>query len=389
MENNFKMVAKTLFGFEELLAKELKQLGAQAVTIGVRHVSFLGDKGFMYKANLGLRTAIKILKPIANFKVSNENDLYTKIKAIPWENYLKSDGSLAVGATLNGDTFTHSQYVSLKTKDAIVDRFRDQTGERPNVDLRFPDLKIDIHIDRHFCTVSLDSSGESLHKRGYKIATNIAPINEVLAAGLIMLSGWDGQSDFMDPMCGSGTVLIEAAMIACNIPPNLMRNEFGFERWEDWDVDLFEKIEESLLSKTRDFHHKIMGFDKSPSAVEKATQNVENAKLEDFIYIKHEDFFKTQKGGEEHLHMVFNPPYGERLDIEMETFYSSIGSTLKHKYPGTHAWMISSNLEALKHVGLRPSRKIKLFNAKLEARFSKYEMYAGTKKTHKLEAKND
>ena len=389
MENNFKMVAKTLFGFEELLAKELKQLGAQAVTIGVRHVSFVGDKGFMYKANLGLRTAIKILKPIAKFKVINENDLYNKVKAIAWENYLKSDGSLAVGATLNGDTFTHSQYVSLKTKDAIVDRFRDQTGERPNVDLRFPDLKIDIHIDRHFCTVSLDSSGESLHKRGYKIATNIAPINEVLAAGLIMLSGWDGQSDFMDPMCGSGTVLIEAAMIACNIPPNLMRNEFGFERWEDWDVDLFEKIEESLLSKTRDFHHKIMGFDKSPSAVEKANQNVENAKLEDFIYIKHEDFFKTQKGGEEHLHMVFNPPYGERLDIEMETFYSSIGSTLKHKYPGTHAWMISSNLEALKHVGLRPSRKIKLFNAKLEARFSKYEMYAGTKKTHKLEANND
>ena len=389
MENNFKMVAKTLFGFEELLAKELKQLGAQAVTTGVRHVSFEGDKGFMYKANIGLRTAIKILKPIAKFKVINENDLYTKIYAIPWENYLKPDGSLAVGATLNGDTFTHSQYVSLKTKDAIVDRFRDKSGERPNVDLRFPDLKIDIHIDRHFCTVSLDSSGESLHKRGYKVVTNIAPINEVLAAGLIMLSGWDGQSDFMDPMCGSGTVLIEAAMIACNIPPNLMRNEFGFERWEDWDVDLFEKIEESLLSKTRDFHHKIMGFDKSPSAVQKAIQNVENAKLEDFIYIKHEDFFKTQKGGEEHLHMVFNPPYGERLDIEMETFYGSIGSTLKHKYPGTNAWMISSNLEALKHIGLRPSRKIKLFNAKLEARFSKYEMYAGTKKIHKLKAQKD
>ena len=387
MDNNFKMVAKTLFGFEELLAKELKQLGAQAVTTGVRHVSFVGDKGFMYKANIGLRTAIKILKPVAKFKVINENDLYTKINAIPWENYLKSDGSLAVGATLNGDTFTHSQYVSLKTKDAIVDRFRDRSGQRPNVDLRFPDLKIDIHIDRHFCTVSLDSSGESLHKRGYKVATNIAPINEVLAAGLVLLSGWDGQSDFMDPMCGSGTVLIEAAMIACNIPPNLMRNEFGFERWEDWDVDLFEKIEDSLLSKTRDFHHKIMGFDKSPSAVEKAIQNIENAKLEDFIYIKHEDFFKTQKGGSAHLHIVFNPPYGERLDIEMENFYGSIGSTLKHKYPGTHAWMISSNMEALKHIGLRPSRKIKLFNAKLEARFLKYEMYSGTKKIHKLKAK--
>ena len=389
MENNFKMVAKTLFGFEELLAKELTQLGAQSVKIGVRHVSFVGDKGFMYKANMGIRTAIKILKPISTFKVINETELYNKINALPWENYLKSDGTLAVGATLNGDTFTHSQYVALKTKDAIVDRFRDQTGERPNVDLRFPDLKIDIHIDRHFCTVSLDSSGESLHKRGYKIATNIAPINEVLAAGLVMLSGWDGQSDFMDPMCGSGTVLVEAAMIACNIPPNLMRNEFGFERWEDWDVDLFEKIEESLLSKTRDFHHKIMGFDKSPSAVEKAIQNVENSKLDDFIYIKHEDFFKTQKGGDAHLHMVFNPPYGERLDIDMESFYGSIGSTLKHKYPGTNAWMISSNMEALKHIGLRPSRKIKLFNAKLEAKFVKYEMYEGTKKTHKLESKTN
>jgi len=389
MENNFKMVAKTLFGFEELLAKELTQLGAQSVKIGVRHVSFVGDKGFMYKANMGIRTAIKILKPISTFKVINETELYNKINALPWENYLKSDGTLAVGATLNGDTFTHSQYVALKTKDAIVDRFRDQTGERPNVDLRFPDLKIDIHIDRHFCTVSLDSSGESLHKRGYKIATNIAPINEVLAAGLVMLSGWDGQSDFMDPMCGSGTVLVEAAMIACNIPPNLMRNEFGFERWEDWDVDLFEKIEESLLSKTRDFHHKIIGFDKSPSAVEKAIQNVENSKLDDFIYIKHEDFFKTQKGGDAHLHMVFNPPYGERLDIDMESFYGSIGSTLKHKYPGTNAWMISSNIEALKHIGLRPSRKIKLFNAKLEAKFVKYEMYEGTKKTHKLASKDN
>jgi len=389
MENNFKMVAKTLFGFEELLAKELTQLGAQSVKIGVRHVSFVGDKGFMYKANMGIRTAIKILKPISTFKVINETELYNKINALPWENYLKSDGTLAVGATLNGDTFTHSQYVALKTKDAIVDRFRDQTGERPNVDLRFPDLKIDIHIDRHFCTVSLDSSGESLHKRGYKIATNIAPINEVLAAGLVMLSGWDGQSDFMDPMCGSGTVLVEAAMIACNIPPNLMRNEFGFERWEDWDVDLFEKIEESLLSKTRDFHYKIMGFDKSPSAVEKAIQNVENSKLDDFIYIKHEDFFKTQKGGDAHLHMVFNPPYGERLDIDMESFYGSIGSTLKHKYPGTNAWMISSNMEALKHIGLRPSRKIKLFNAKLEAKFVKYEMYEGTKKTHKLASKDN
>ncbi len=269
MDNNFKMVAKTLFGFEDILAKELTQLGAMEVEKGVRNVSFVGDKGFMYKANLGLRTAIKILKPIESFRVIKEQDLYNNIKKIKWEDYLKPTGSLAVDATVHNSIFTHSQYTALKTKDAIVDRFREQSGDRPNVDLRFPDLKINVHIDRQRCTISLDSSGESLHRRGYKIATNIAPINEVLAAGLILLSGWDGQSDFMDPMCGSGTILIEAAMIACNIPPNLLRKEFAFERWQDWDVDLFEKIEESLLKKSRDFHYKIIGYDKSPSAVTK------------------------------------------------------------------------------------------------------------------------
>ncbi|WP_299885798.1 THUMP domain-containing protein [uncultured Lacinutrix sp.] len=380
MEDNFKMVAKTLFGFEELLAKELTQLGAQDVKTGVRNVSFVGDKGFMYKANLGLRTAIKILKPIKTFRVSSEKDLYTNVYRMNWKKYMKSSGTLAVDATVHSKVFTHSQYTALKVKDAIVDKFRDETGERPNVDLRFPDLKINVHIDRSVCTISLDTSGESLHRRGYKTATNIAPINEVLAAGLIMLSGWDGQSDFMDPMCGSGTLLAEAAMIACNIPPNLMRKEFAFERWTDWDVELFEKIEESLLKKTRDFHHKLLGFDKSPSAVAKAKDNLKNAHLDEFVTIKHEDFFKTQKGGDSKLHMVFNPPYGERLDIEMESFYKAIGDTLKQGYPNTNAWFITSNLEAIKHVGLRPSRKIKLMNAKLESRLVKYEMYAGSKK---------
>ncbi len=380
MEENFKMVAKTLFGFEELLANELTQLGAQDVKKGVRNVSFSGDKGFMYKANLGLRTAVKILKPIHSFTVNNEKDLYDKIYAMQWEDYLKPTGTLAVDATIHSDLFSHSLYIAQKTKDAIVDKFRETTGQRPNVDLKFPDLKINVHIDRRQCTISLDSSGDSLHKRGYKTATNIAPINEVLAAGLIMLSGWDGQSDFMDPMCGSGTLLIEAAMIACNIPPNLMRKEFAFERWQDWDVDLFEKIEESLLKKTRDFHYKIIGYDKAPSAVAKTRDNAKNAQLEDFIEVKHEDFFKTQKGGEGKLHMVFNPPYGERLNIDMEEFYKDIGNTLKRNYPGTDAWFITSNLDALKHVGLRPSRKIQLFNAKLESRLVKYVMYEGSKK---------
>jgi len=381
MENNFKMVAKTLFGFEELLANELKQLGAQDVKIGIRNVSFAGDKGFMYKANLGLRTAIKILKPIKTFRVLNEQDLYNQVYKMSWEKYLKPTGTLAIDATVHSNIFTHSKYIAYKTKDAIVDKFRDLTKERPNVDLRFPDLKINVHIDRQVCTISLDSSGESLHKRGYKTATNIAPINEVLAAGLVMLSGWDGQTDFMDPMCGSGTILAEAAMIACNIPPSLMRKEFAFERWQDWDVELFEKIEESLLKKTRDFHHKIIGYDKSPSATSKARDNIKNAHLDEFVTIQQQDFFKTQKAGDQKLHMVFNPPYGERLDIDMESFYKDIGDTLKQGYANTNAWFITSNLEALKHVGLRPSRKIHLFNAKLESRLVKYEMYAGSKRT--------
>jgi len=385
MHNNFKMVAKTLFGFEDLLANELLKLGAQDVEKGVRSVSFVGDKGFMYKANLGLRTAIKILKPLKSFRVNNEQDLYNQVNKIKWEEYLKPTGTLAVDATVHSQTFTHSQFVALKTKDAIVDRFRELSGDRPNIDLRFPDLKINVHIDRNQCTISLDTSGESLHRRGYKLDTNIAPINEVLAAGLLLMSGWDGESDFMDPMCGSGTILIEAAMIACNIPPNLMRKEFAFERWQDWDVDLFETIEESLLKKTRDFHHKIIGYDKAPSAVKKAKQNVVNAHLDEFIAIRHEDFFKTEKAGDNKLHMLFNPPYGERLDIEMESFYKAIGDTLKQGYPNTDAWFITSNLEALKHVGLRPSRKIKVFNAKLESRLLKYEMYAGSKKGKYME----
>ncbi|WP_295830474.1 THUMP domain-containing protein [uncultured Winogradskyella sp.] len=384
MNENFKMVAKTLFGFEEILANELRNMGAIDVETGVRVVTFVGDKGFMYKANLGIRTAIKILKPIKSFRIDREEDLYKNVKDIKWENYLKPEGSLAVDATVHHSIFTHSQYTALKTKDAIVDRFRENSGTRPDVDLRFPDLKINVHIDRQRCTISLDTSGESLHRRGYKTATNIAPINEVLAAGLIMMSGWDGQSDFMDPMCGSGTILAEAAMIACNIPPNLMRKEFAFERWQDWDVDLFEKIEESLLKKTRDFHHKIFGYDKSPSAIAKAKENIKNAHLDEFIHIQHEDFFKTQKSGNDKLHMVFNPPYGERLEnLNVEEFYGNIGTTLKHGYPNTNAWLVTSNLEALKFVGLRPSRKIKVFNAKLEARLVKYEMYEGSRKAKK------
>lgn len=374
------MVAKTLFGFEEVLAKELRNLGAGNVKEGVRNVSFEGDTGFMYKANLCLRTAIKILKPIHSFYVRDERDLYKKMYHMDWSGYLTPDTTFAIDATVNSEQFSHSLYVSQKTKDAIVDRFRKDHGRRPNVDIKFPDVRIHIHIQRNQCNLALDTSGRSLHHRGYRTATNIAPINEVLAAGLLLLSGWDGQCDFLDPMCGSGTFLTEAAMIACNIPANINRKEFAFEKWRDFDQVLFEKIAESSLNKTREFSHRIMGYDKAPSAIRKAQDNAANANLSEYISVERKNFFETQKMTEGHLHMVFNPPYGERLNIEMEKFYGNIGDTLKQGYPGTDAWFITSNLPALKFVGLRPSRKIKLYNSHLESRLVKYVMYEGSKK---------
>ncbi len=390
VSKSFKMVAKTFFGFEEILAKELRDLGAERVETGTRMVSFFGDKGFMYKANLSLRTALKILKPIASKRIKNEKDLYNFIGSIKWEEFMDSSDSFAIYSTVNSTIFNHSQFVSLKSKDAIVDKFRNETGKRPSVDTEYPDVVINIHIQEDKCNVSLDSSGASLHHRGYRTATNIAPINEVLAAGILLLSGWDGQCDFIDPMCGSGTIAVEAAMIACNIPANLNRKEFAFEKWLDWDLDLFEIIEKSVLKKTRDFHFKIKGFDKAPSAVRKAIDNVKNANLEDFISIENQNFFEGEKEDKEKpLHMVFNPPYGERLELDEEEFYKNVGDTMKKDYPGTQAWFITSNLEALKYVGLRPSRKIKLFNGKLESRLVKYEMYSGSKRTKFQEKKSN
>ena len=381
--DNYRMIAKTLYGFESILAKELLDLGAMDIKEGNRMVSFTGDKGFMYKANLCLRTAIKILKPYESFKANSEQELYDNIKKLPWEKLMDVNGTLAIDSAVHSDIFTHSQYVALKSKDAIVDRFREKFGKRPDVDLDFPDLRINIHIENNFCNVSLDSSGDSLHKRGYRTATNIAPINEVLAAGMLLMSGWDGQCDFLDPMCGSGTIPIEAAMIACNIPPNLNRKEFAFEKWSDWDEDLYEKIEASALKKVRDFHFKIKGYDKAPSAVMKAKDNVNNANLSDFITIEQKSFFESQKQNEGYLHMLFNPPYGERLEIDIEDFYGKIGDTLKQGYPGTHAWFIATNFDAIKSVGLRASRKIKLYNGPLEGRLLKYVLYEGSKKKSK------
>ena len=384
MNDNFKMVAKTMFGFEGLLAKELRQLGAMDIKEGVRNVSFVGDNGFMYKANLALRTAVRILKPIKKFKVTTEDELYKELQHIKWEKYFTEDGTFAIDAVVNSDNFTHSHYTALKSKDAIVDYFRDKYGKRPNVDINHPDVQLNVHIQREYCTVSLDSSGDSLHKRGYRSATNIAPINEVLAAGLILHSGYDGTQHFIDPMCGSGTILIEAAMIANNIPANINRREFGFEKWNDFDTDLFDKIRESLLKKTRESFRKIIGFDKAPSAVRKAIDNIKNAHLEEFIDVTQENFFNTEKETEGKTIVLFNPPYGERLEIDVPIFYKEIGNTLKQGYPNTDAWLITSDFDkGLKSVGLRTSRKIPVYNGKLDCRFVKYEMYEGSKKAKK------
>ncbi len=381
----FPMVAKTLFGLEEILALELKTLGAQSVKIGVRNVQFVGDTGFMYKANLCLRTALRILKPIHRRNILEINEVYQAMYGIQWEDIMSENSTFAIRATVMTSNPKNSMYVAQKAKDGLVDRFFNHVGSRPNVDKDFPDFSIHLYVTDKIVEISLDSSGASLHQRGYRSATNIAPINEVLAAGILMLSGWRGDSDFLDPMCGSGTLLIEAAMIACNIPPNLNRKEFAFQKWSDWNNELYEKIEESALNKTRTFSYNITGYDKAPSAIRKAAQNISNANLEDFIKIDREDFFRTEKlDSEKSLHILFNPPYGERLPIDVDVFYGRIGDKLKQSYSGSQAWFITANMEALKFVGLRPSRRIKLFNGKLESKLVKYELYSGTKKIHKI-----
>ncbi len=380
MDKNFEIIAKTLFGMESLLANELTMLGAQKVRIGNRMVSFYGDKGFIYKSNLSLRTAIRILKPILKFNASNEFELYNAISSIDWTNILPLNKSFRVDSVIYGKIFNNSLYVSQKVKDSIVDKIKFDTGTRPSVNIEDPDFRINIHIDNKKCTLSIDSSGISLHQRGYRFATEIAPINEVLAAGILLHSNWKGNTDFLDPFCGSATIPIEAAMIAFNIPANVNRKKFSFENWKDWDEDLFYIIEESLLKKIKPKPIKIIGSDILSSAVEKSLINVENANLSEFIQIKKQNFLESSKNSKGSLKIVTNPPYGERIDGNINALYSDIGSTLKHKYDNTDAWIISSNLEAIKKIGLKASKKIKLINGKLDSSLNNYSIYKGSKK---------
>ena len=383
MNQDTSFLAKTFYGFEPLLEKELRKLGAKNIKSINRAVSFEGDLGFLYKANLSLRTALRILMPIGRFPVKNQTDLYRAIDRMDWSKWFSAEQSFIIDVTLFSDHFNHSLFVAQKAKDAIVDQFSKREGKRPSVTTENPDIRIQLHLQGDQLTISLDSSGNSLHQRGYRIETNIAPINEVLAAGILLHSGWEGKTYFYDPMCGSGTLAIEAAMIACNIPPSLNRTTFSFMNWKNFDAELFELIRNSCLSKVREFRGHIYASDKAPSAVRKAQENIENAGLEEYISVVRSDFFFADRPSEVPLHIVFNPPYGERLPIDADVFYGKIGDTLKKEYKGCEAWFITANIEALKSVGLRPSRKIKMFNGKLESRLVNYELYEGSRKASK------
>lgn len=378
-EESYQMVAKTFAGLEDVLVKELIELKANKVEKQNRAVLFEGDKAMMYRANYRLRTALSILKPIASFKAADEDMLYKEVSRINWGDYMDVNETLAISTVAFSNTFKHTKYVSLKVKDAIVDQFRRRKGQRPNVDTGEPDLRIHVHITQNDVTLLLDSSGDTLFKRGYRQQGGKAPLNEVLAAGMILLSEWDCKSHFFDPMCGSGTLLIEAAMIAHGIAPGTYRARFGFENWNDFDADLFESITEETI-EIPEFEYTIAGSDLSPGAIKIAEANIKAAFLSKKISVKARNFFDSKPVGD-HGIIITNPPYGERLQPDdLRIFYQKIGDKLKLDYPGYDAWLIGSNIDVLKFVGLKPEKKIKLYNGPLECSFRKYSLYEGSSK---------
>ena len=381
--DNLQIQIKTFFGLEQVLAEEVKKLGGKNVDVKNRAVTCEGDLGFLYKLNYSCRTALKILVPIMEFKAFNETKYYDKLYKFEWDQFLEPNQTFAIDATVNSERFSHSQFMTLKMKDAIVDYFQEKHKVRPNISKDNPDIKFHLHIDRELVSISLDSSGDPLFKRGYRKEQTVAPINEVLASGMLQLAGWDGKGNFLDPMCGSGTLLIEAAMIAMDLPAQTFRRNFAFQNWKNYDSELFKTIKEVRLNRVKEFTGKIVGYDIDYSALDAARANIESAEMEDIIEVRKQNFFDSEKDMFPLL-IVFNPPYDERISINDDDFYKKIGDTFKQNYPNTLAWLISADLDAPKKIGLRPSRKIKLFNGKLETRFLQYEMYDGTKKLHKI-----
>ena len=380
----FELIAKTFMGLEPVLAQELIRLGANNVQIGRRMVSFTGDKEMMYRANFQLHTAIRILKPIKHFKARSAEDVYNEVKKIDWSQYITKGKTFVVDSVVYSDEFRNSKFVSYKVKDAIVDQFREATGDRPNISISNPDIRLHIHIAEDNATLCLDSSGESLHRRGYRQETVEAPLNEVLAAGMILMTGWKGDTDFIDPMCGSGTLIIEAALIAQNISPGVFRKEYAFEKWPDFDADLFDAIYNDD-SEEREFTHHIYGYDVDMKAVNTAILNVKAAGLSKVITVKQQDFKDFTRPSEKSL-MITNPPYGERISTpNLLGTYKMIGEKLKKEFAGNEAWVLSYREECFEQIGLKPSIKIPVFNGSLECEFRKYVMFDGKMKDFRSE----
>lgn len=386
-KGDFEMKVTTFFGLEDILAKELQQLGGRDVSVFKRGASVTGDIGFLYKANLCLHTALKVLVPIGKFEASTEQELYDAIKLIEWEKFISVTDSIMIESVLNSEIFDHSLYVSQKIKDAIVDRFREKTGSRPDVDLIRPAFKLYAHIYKNEVTLNLDSSGEPLYKRGYRSDINQAPMKEVLAAGLVKLSGWEPHHLLIDGMCGAGTIAIEAALWANNIPPGYYRNDFTFMKWRNYDENLYETIYDGCISRIKNHNVEIIANEIDEPTIKKAKINIKNAKVDDVVTCNHQSFFDMtteRKAGV----IILNPPYNERMPLdETEKLYKEIGDKLKKDFKNFVAWIITSAPEGVKSVGLRPSRKIQLYNGSLDCRFLKYELYEGTKRIHKFQPK--
>ncbi len=384
----FQMVAKTMAELEDVLAEELMELGADDVEIGTRMVSFRGDNALLYKANLHCRTALRILKPIHTFVANNADEVYEEIKKIDWEQYLTLDKTFAIDAVVFSHIFRHSKFVSYRVKDGIVDYFYEKYKKRPSVSVTNPDLMFNIHIAHNKCTLSLDSSGESLHKRGYRIEQTDAPLSEVLAAGMILKSGWRGESTFIDPMCGSGTLLIEAAMIALNIPPGIHRDNFAFEKWNDFDKELFSEIYNDD-SGAKTFDHKIIGTDISGQAISIAERNIKNAGLKKQITLEVKPFQQYTEAPEPAGILMTNPPYGERIRVDdIEALYNMIGERLKHVFTGYDAYILSFKKENFDNIGLKPAKRFFLYNGALECEMRKYEIFSGKRDDRKKEERS-
>ena len=376
MTDKFDMVAKTFLGLEGVLADELRALGAEDVTEGNRVVAFRGDKEMLYRANFACRTAVRVLKPFLNLHSTGADDLYEQLKSFDWEQLMTVNTTFAIDATVYSEDFTNSRFVTYRVKDAIADFFNEKYGKRPSIRLTNPDIRLDVHISGRNVTLSLDSSGDPLFKRGWRVAQTDAPINEVLAAGIILLSGWNGETDLIDPMCGSGTFLIEAALIGANIAPGVYRDSYAFQLWPDYDADLFDKIYNDDSSE-REFNHKIYGSDIEGKAIAIARANVKNAGLNKYIELERRDFndiTEVPAGGT----LISNPPYGERLNIEdLESFYRDLGYKFKHTFQGYNIWLICYNEELYYKVGLKPSVRYKLNNGGLDCDLLQYVIFDG------------